>query len=135
MTAPQKPQDDVEVLLDTFLAELMDMTDAQVLDGLDPAAVQSKGLAMLSQAKQEAGRRRLATAKAKVMLAHAEARPEDTSSISAAEARAFLREAINSGSYTLAARGLDEMSDDDAIRIYRNILRLRGRAAAADDAP
>ena len=133
MTAPQKPEDGLEVLLDSLLAELIQMTDAQVLDGADPAAVQARGLALLSAAKQEAGRRRLAAAKAEVALAHADRRTEDTSSVSAADAKAFLRDAANSGNYTLAARGLDEMSDDDAIRIYRKLIRLGAERAGPGD--
>lgn len=136
MTAPQKPEDGLEVLLDSLLAELMQMTDAQVLDGADPATVQAKGLALLSAAKQEVGRRRLAAARAEVALARTDCSTEDTSSVSAADAKAFLREAANSGRYTLAARGLDEMSDDDAIRIYRKLLRLGAvRDAGPDDPP
>ena len=71
MTAPQKPQDGLEILLDALLAEMMSMTDQQVLDGEDPAAVQAKGLTMLSTAKQEAARRRLTAAKAGVAMARA----------------------------------------------------------------
>ena len=111
MTAPQKPQDNLEVLLDVLLAELMSMTDQQVLDGEDPAIVQAKGLAMLSTAKQEAAKRRLAAAKAGVAMARADIRPTDKKLITGAQAKAFLREAANSGKYTLAARQLDEMSD------------------------
>ena len=75
MTAPQKPQDDLEVLLDAFLAELMTMSDQQVLDGEDAAAVQARGLAMLSGAKQEATKRRLAAAKAGVAMPRTDAHP------------------------------------------------------------
>ncbi len=135
MTNPQKPEDGLEVLLDSLLAELMEMTDAQVLDGVDPATVQARGLALLSAAKQEAGRRRLAAARAEVALAHADRPSEITSSINAADARAFLREAANSGHFSLAARGLDEMSDDDAIRIYKKLLRLGASRGTVRDKP
>ncbi len=135
MTNPQKPEDGLEVLLDSLLAELMQMTDAQVLDGVDPVTVQAKGLALLSAAKQEAGRRRLAAARTGVALAHADRPAEDTSSVSAADAKAFLREAANSDYFTLAARGLDEMSDDDAIRIYKKLLRLGAPRGAVRDKP
>ena len=62
MTAPQKPQDDLSVLLDALLAELIVMSDEQVLDGEGPATVQARGLTLLSAAKQEAAKRRLAAA-------------------------------------------------------------------------
>jgi hypothetical protein len=135
MTNPQKPEDGLEVLLDSLLAELMEMTDAQVLEGVDPAAVQAKGLALLSAAKQEAGRLRLAAARTEVALTNANRPAENTSSVNAADAKAFLREAANSGHFTLAARGLDEMSDDDAIRIYKKLLRLGAGGAVREKPP
>lgn len=136
MTTPQKPDDSLEVLLDSLLAELTQMTDAEVLDGVDPTTMQAKGLALLSEAKQEVGRRRLAAARAIVALAHADRPTEGTNTVSAADAKAFLRAAANSDRYTLAARGLDEMSDDDALRIYRKLLRLGAlREPDPDDPP
>ena len=135
MTAPQKPQDNLEVLLDVLLAELMSMTDQQVLDGEDPAIVQAKGLAMLSTAKQEAAKRRLAAAKAGVAMARADIRPTDKKLITGAQAKAFLREAANSGKYTLAARQLDEMSDEAALVIYGKLIRLSGQPARESDDP
>jgi len=44
--------------------------------------------------------------------------------ISVQDARAFLHKASNDPRFTLAARGLDEMSDEDALRLYRQIKRL-----------
>lgn len=124
MTAPQKPQDDLSVLLDALLAELMGMSDEQVLDGESPAAVQARGLALLSAAKQEAAKRRLAAAKAGLAGARALARASSTGAVSAAEAKAFLREAANTGRYTLAARQLDELSDQAALALYSKFVRL-----------
>jgi DNA invertase Pin-like site-specific DNA recombinase len=124
MTAPQKPQDGLEVLLDALLAELMDMSSEQVLDGESPAATQARGLAMLSAAKQEAARRRLAGAKAGLAVARADARSSGNSPVSAAQAKAFLREAANAGKYTMAARQLDELSDQAALNLYAKFVRL-----------
>ena len=124
MTAPQKPQDDLGVLLDALLAELMGMSDDQVLDGENPAAVQGRGLALLSAAKQEAAKRRLAGAKAGLAVARAGLRTSSAGPVSAAEAKAFLREAANAGQYTMAARQLDELSDEAAIALYNKFVRL-----------
>ena len=135
MTAPQKPQDSLEILLDSLLAELMWMTDQQVLDGEDPTAVQTKGLAMLSAAKQAAGRRRLAAAKAGVALARADVRSGSDKPVTGAQAKAFLREAANSGKYTLAARQLDEMSDEAALVIYEKLIRLGAQPTRESDDP
>ena len=45
--------------------------------------------------------------------------------VSVADARAFLRIAANDSRYTLAARELGEMSDEDVIRLYQQLLQLQ----------
>lgn len=130
MTANSKP-DPMEVLMDTYLAELLEMTDEQVLEGKDSAAVQANGLQLLDTAKVEAGRRRLAAARLKLQ-AKKDSRDDSgraaTAQITADEARAALRRAAaaNDGRYTLAARQLDEMADEDVIRAYLQLQRLEG---------
>ncbi len=136
MTAPQKPQDDLQVLLDAFLAELMTMSDQQILDGEDAAAVQAKGLAMLSSAKQAAAKRRLASAKAGVAMTRADTHFNADKPVTGAQAKAYLRtlgDAANAGKYTLAARQLADMSDEDALAIYGRLLRLGAKPAVTDD--
>ncbi len=136
MTAQQKPQDDLGVLLDALLAELMVMSDEQVLDGEGPAAVQARGLALLSSAKQAVARRRLASAKAGLAMARTDMRAGGDKPVSAAQAKAFLREAANAGRYTMAARQLDELSDQAALALYSKFVRLGVTApGAGDDAP
>ena len=124
MTSQQKPQDDLAVLLDALLAELMVMSDEQVLDGEGPGAVQARSLALLSSAKQTAARRRLAGAKAGLAMARADTRAAGDKPVSAAQAKAFLREAANAGRYTMAARQLDELSDQAALALYSKFVRL-----------
>ena len=124
MTAQQKPQDDLDVLLDALLAELMGMGEDQVLDGESPAAVQARGLAMLSAAKQAAAKRRLVGAKAGLAMARADIRAAGDESVSAEQAKTFLREASNAGRYTMAARQLDELSDQAALALYNKFVRL-----------
>ena len=125
MTAPQKkPQDDLEVLLDALLAELMEMSDEQVLDGESPAAVQGRGLVLLSAAKQEVAKRRLTRAKMGLAMARADTRTLGDKPVSAAQAKSFLREAANAGKYTMAARQLDELSDQAALALYSKFVRL-----------
>ena len=136
MTSQQKPQDDLGVLLDALLVELMVMSDEQVLDGERPAAVQARGLALLSSAKQAAARRRLAGAKAGLAMTRADMRAGGDKPVSAAQAKAFLREAANAGRYTMAARQLDELSDQAALALYSKFVRLGVTApGAGDDAP
>lgn len=117
-------QDEFDVLLDSYVAELTAMSDEEVLNGKDPAEAQADGLRLLEVAKAEAGRRRLLAAKEKLAARKAEGKAAMPASISAQEARAFLRGAANDARFTLAARGLDEMSDEDALRLYEQIRRL-----------
>ncbi len=140
MTATPKP-DPMEVLMDTYLAELVETPDEQLLEGKDPATVQAGGLQLLDAAKAEAGRRRLATAQAK--LAAKRAVRDDPgqklpAQVTAEEARAALRRAAaaNDGRYTLAARQLDEMADEDVIRAYQQLQQLeaeRNQGSEGDD--
>ncbi|MDP9606949.1 UNVERIFIED_ORG: hypothetical protein J2W38_006769 [Variovorax paradoxus] len=127
MTANSKP-DPMEVLMDAYLAELLEMTDEQALEGKNPVAVQATGVQLLDAAKAEAGRRRLAAARVKLQ-AQKDARtanPAPTIQITADEARAALRRAAaaNDGRFTLAARQLDEMADEDVIRAYLQLQQL-----------
>ena len=128
MIANSKPNP-MEVLMDTYLAELMEMSDEQVLEDKDSAAVQANSLQLLGAAKAEAGRRRLAAARLKLQ-AKKDARDNFARSpatvVTADEARAALRfaAAANDGRYTLAARKLDEMADEDVIRAYLQLQNL-----------
>jgi len=124
MTSMTEKQDEFDALLDSYLAELMAMSDAEVLDGEDPAALKAQGLQMLETAKTECGRRRLLAAKAQLANRKRESNKVAAPAVSSQEARAFLRKVSNDPRFTLAARGLDEMSDEDAIRLYDQIWRL-----------
>lgn len=119
-------RDPLEVLMDTYLAELLELTDEQVLDGEDPAAVQAEGLALLEAARVEAGRRRLAAARERLSQSRGTETPVAAEPVTAAQARAALRQvaAANEGRYTLAARQLDEMADEDVIRAYLQLKQL-----------
>lgn len=125
MTATSKTPDPMEFLMDVYLAELQDMTDEAVLDGRDPAEVQAAALRRLDAAKADAGRRRLAAARQK-LEANRGAPLMSQAHITPQEARAYLRKAVsaNDGRYTLAARGLEDMSDVEAVRMYLQVKKL-----------
>lgn len=125
MNTPTRKPDPFDMLLESCLVELMSMSDTDVLDGADPAVTQAAGLRMLDAANAEAGRRRLATAKAELVRQKG-AKPSTTvPSVTPEEARAFLRKASNDSRFTLAARGLDEMSDEDALRLYQKAKQVQ----------
>jgi hypothetical protein len=121
MTKPKNPFDN---FTDALVDELIAMADDQVLDGLDPAAVQAEGLEVLKAAKVEAGRRRLAAAKAGVAVSKVLRAAVGEPSVSVAEARRYLSQAANDSRYTLAARSLGDLSDDEVLRLYAQMKTL-----------
>jgi hypothetical protein len=132
MSSPIEKQEPFDVLLDTYLDELMATPDDEILDGDDPAAVKAAGMKMLEGATAKAGRLRLAAARDR-MSAHRKSPKEGLPfSGSIEEARAFLRTASNDPRFTLAARGLDEMSDDDIRRLYQQYIRLAAEQTKPD---
>jgi hypothetical protein len=128
----------MDVLMDTYLTELLDTPDEQLLEGKDPAGLQADGLRLLDAAKAEAGRRRLAAAKMKLAsrrVARDGTEQKVSVQVTAEEARAALRQAAaaNDGRYTLAARQLDEMADEDVIRAYWQLRELEGKRNGGDE--
>src|SRR5258706_2416854 len=105
-----KERNGFDSFLESYLQELQIMSDEEVLGGADPAMVKANALSMLASARAQAGPRRLAIAKQR--LASSQRLPT-IDLVSIAEAMAYLREAANDDRYTLAARELGEMSDDD----------------------
>lgn len=112
-----KPTNEFDNFIDAFVDELIATPDDRILEGLDPAAVQDKGLGLLQAAKTNASRSRLAAAKAG--YAALKSKPAMApQNVSAEEARRFLAQAANDNRFTLAARNLGELSDDEAIALY-----------------
>ena len=100
------------------------MPDEQVLEGFDPEAVKAEGLGLLKAAKAAAGQRRLAAAKAGVASRKEQTATAPKSNVSLVEARRYIAQAANDSRYTLAARGLAELSDEDVLRRYNQIKSL-----------
>lgn len=116
--------DELAMFLQTHLEELLDMSDEDIVEGKDPKAIKSEGMAMLEAAKAEAGRRRMAAARAGMALKKASV-IQNAPQVSVNEARAFLEMAMNDERYTLAARSLGEMSDEDILRFYYQLHKLK----------
>ncbi|MGJ7571810.1 hypothetical protein ACSFBX_14860 [Variovorax sp. RB2P76] len=115
-----KPTNEFDNFIDAFVDELIATADDQILEGLDPAAVQAKGLGLLQAAKANASRSRLAAAKAG--YAALKSKPAMApQNVSAEDARRFLAQAVNDSRFTLAARNLGELSDDEAIALYTKL--------------
>lgn len=118
--------------LDALTDELISMPDDQVLEGADAKAIQASGLSLLNSAKAAAGRRRMAVAKARVAGLRTAPTPAPVV-VSAADARKYLAAASNDSRYTLAARNLNEMSDDDILRLYAQMKLLEAQAGGQED--
>ncbi len=112
--------------VDALTQELINMPDEQVLEGKDVAELQADAQTLLKTARAEAGRRRLAAARSGI--AALRNKPAATGSpvldVSAADARRFIAQAQNDTRYTLAARKLGEMSDEEVLRLYAQMKRL-----------
>lgn len=125
MSNPGK-SDEFAMFLRTQYKELLEMSDEDLLEGENPEALKSESLAMIAAAKAEAGRRRMAAARAGMAVRKASA-ISITPQVSVDEARAFLEAAMNDPYYTLAARSLSDMSDDDILRVYHQLHQLKAR--------
>jgi hypothetical protein len=108
-------------LVNAVEAEMLTTTDADVLEGLDVDALKKRGQARLAAAVAEAGRRRMAAARVAMKQAHA---VRATYQFTPAEARQFLRSASNDERFTVAARGFEEMSDEDVMRLCKQLIEL-----------
>lgn len=125
MTKPMKSADEFQTFLDSFVAELIAMPDDQILDAKNPGEVRARGLRLLETAKKEAGRRRMAAAKAQLQARKGKPAAQDSEKLDIAQARQFLMQAQNDPSFTLAARKLGELSDEEVLRLYRQMKSLQ----------
>lgn len=117
--------DELAMFLRMQLEELLEMSDEEILEGENPDALKSESLAIIAAAKVEAGRRRMAVARAGIAVKKASSILTMPQQVSVDKARAFLETAMNDARYTLAARSLSEMSDDDILRFYHQLHQIK----------
>ncbi|WP_374619364.1 hypothetical protein [Pandoraea sp.] len=122
MSAPRKPQFSSR-FLESYLYELMEIPDDEILAGQEIDVVKQRASEILEAANREAGRRRLAAAKARRNSQGQTAAPPSSASLD--EVMAYLQDAANDGRVTLAARQLSDMSEADARRLYTQLRQLR----------
>lgn len=116
-----KKSDELAMFHKMQLEELLEMSDEDILEGENPDVLKAENQAMIATAKAEAGRLRLAAAKAGMSSRNASS-ISAIPKVSVSVAREFLEAAMNDQRYTLAARSLGEMSDDDILRLYHQLL-------------
>jgi len=112
--------------IDSLVDELMAMSDDEVLDGENPEAVRGEGLRLLSAAKIQAGKARLAAARSGVAASRSPLASVHAA-VSVSDARHFLANARNDSRYTFAARNLGELTDDEVLSLYAKIKSLEGK--------
>ena len=123
MNHPTKPNNEFLMFVGTLRDELMSMSDEDVLASSDIEQLRARRTRMLQDAKKEAGRRRLAAAKAKVQSSKAGTAAVER--IDPTEARRYIAHAAHDKRYTLVARQLGEgLSDEEAVRLYRQMRSL-----------
>ncbi|HXU94580.1 MAG TPA: hypothetical protein VFP33_13070 [Gallionella sp.] len=124
--------DELAMFLQMQLDELLEMSDEDILEGESPDTLRSENLAMIANAKAEAGRRRMAAAKAGISERKASV-AQVTPLVSVSEARAFIEAAMNDPQFTLAARSLGEMSNEDILRLYSQLHQIKSRNLTSDN--
>jgi hypothetical protein len=129
MSHPKQSQER-DAFLKTLAEELLAMSDSEILNGDDPTALRKDNMAMVSKAKAAAGRRRLAAGRSGFVAGQSLARPAQD--VSVAMAREAIESAMNDDQYTLAARSLGEMSDEDILRLYHQLEWLQVKQDAPD---
>jgi ABC-type uncharacterized transport system involved in gliding motility auxiliary subunit len=123
MASTPKDEETLELMWAAHWKELKSMSDSDIMDGVDLPKFGTDRIQLMASVKAETGRRRLAAAKAE--LGDSQSAPVRVQpSVPIAEARAFLREAANDPRVTMAARALDEMSDELVLRTYARVKAL-----------
>ncbi len=134
MNTPVPKPDAFDKLLDTYVDELKAMSDEQALGGADPAAMEREGQAMLQRSCEAAGRRRLAAAREKLAQQKTSSTGQSAApAVTAQAARRFLEQAANDRRFTMAARELQELSDDEVLRRYAQLKRLESEQSPDDE--
>ncbi len=123
MNTNEKFMMQLDNLFESYFQELRAMPDEDVLDGEAPSSVKARALDMLKSAKAEAGRIRLATARSQMQNAKV-AGDDFTANVSLEQAKAYIAQVANDQRFTLAARKLGEMQDEEVMRLYQQIRRL-----------
>jgi hypothetical protein len=134
MSAKTSYSEQLDRIFEVFFQELHEMPDKEVLAGEEPKVVSDRARALLERASVEAGRRRLVAARAEYAASRKAAPRGPQPQVTVVQARAHIAKIASSreGVYTLAARKLDEMSDEDLLRLYRQIIELEEKTPNKD---
>lgn len=123
MSASRKPQFSSS-FLESYVYELMSIPDEEILEGQDIEVVKQRAANRMAAANRDAGRKRLAAARARIQKQDEPVASRSSASLD--EMKTYIREAAtaNDGRFTLAARQLSEMSEADTRRLYAQLKQL-----------
>ncbi|MBI3902102.1 MAG: hypothetical protein HY306_04050 [Nitrosomonadales bacterium] len=121
-----KQLEEQDSFLKALAEELLAMPESEILEGEDVAALQNEKENMIAMAKLSAGRRRLAAGRLGYEASQQGSKVKQEE-VSIAMARQVIEAAMNDSQFTLAARSLGEMSDEDVRRIYKQITQLQSK--------
>ncbi len=119
MTNPNGNKPGKERFLDALVEELRTMSDTEALEGENAEDLVKLGERLLKSAREETGRLRMADAKRKLSVASKTRTAHVSPSV--AEAKRYLESCPN---LTLAARGLNELSDADVLDLFNQAKSL-----------
>lgn len=129
MTNPHGDKPRNERFLDALIEELRTMSDTDALEGENAEELVKLGERLLNSAREEAGKLRMADAKRKLSVASKTRTTVAPPSV--AEAKRYLESRPN---LTLAARGLNELSDADVLDLFNQAKNLEeGSDAGVED--
>jgi hypothetical protein len=126
MSNPNGDKPGNEKFLNGLVEELQTMSDTDALEGENAEALVKLGERLLKSAREEVGKVRMAEAKRKLSVVSALQSADNPPTV--AEARNYLASRAN---LTLAARGLNELSDEDVLDLFSQAKSLE-RAADGD---
>lgn len=117
-----------ERFLDALVEELRSMNDTDALEGENAEELVKVGERLLKGARDEAGKLRMASAKRKLSLVSQQPAASVTPSVT--DARRYLASLPQA---TLAARKLDELSDEDLLDLYNQAKSLEDESSGGED--
>jgi hypothetical protein len=128
--------DQFDFFLESYLQELIATPDSEILEDTSEAAERAIGSKILDSARASAAKRRMQAAKAGIADTVVNLNFAKTP-FSPAVARAYLAKRYGDDCMTLAARNIGDLSDDDVLRLYAQLLHLeeQSRKAKTDDSP
>lgn len=119
--------------LEAQFRDLVATPDLEILTGTTEEEARAFGLALVRSAKAAVSKRKFAAAKAALARSAEAEKACKAAPVSVAEARAFISAAANDARFTLAARELDVMSDEDILRLYATMQQVLADAKGEND--